>query len=76
MADQLVKSLKSVNIVLDEKKCGNMKQTIEFIQDKLRSAFELNRMDVRNRQANENETKKVMVKELSSSDEESESEDE
>jgi hypothetical protein len=76
VADQLKKSLKSVNIVLDEKKCGNMKQTIEFIQDKLRSAFELNRMDVRNRQANENETKKVMVKELSSSDEESESEGE
>ena len=49
VADKLVRSIQSVSIVLDEKKCGNMKQTIDFIVDKLRASFELNREDVKNR---------------------------
>jgi hypothetical protein len=51
VATQLNRSINSVNIVLDEKKCGNMKQAIEFIQEKLRTAFDLNREDTKNRQS-------------------------
>lgn len=47
VAKQLEKEINAVNIVLDEKKCGNMKQTIDHIQEKLRSALGLNRADLR-----------------------------
>ena len=48
-----------------------MKQTIEFIQEKLRVAFDLARADTKDRTEDvEMETKKVTIKELSSSESE------
>ena len=54
--------------MLDEKKCGNMKQTIEFIQEKLRTAFDLNREDVKNLLIQHRESKTLKIKEVESSD--------
>ena len=56
VAAQLSRSINSVNIVLDDKKCGNMKQTIDFIQEKLRVFFDLNREDVKHRMEQHLET--------------------
>lgn len=71
VATQLERSIECVNVMLDEKKCGNMKQTIEFIQEKLRVAFDLARADTKDRTEDvEMETKKVTIRELSSSESE------
>lgn len=67
VAQHLEQKLKSINVVLDEKKCGNMKQTIDFIQEKLRAKFQLNREDVRVRAG---EVEKFDIYELPSSDDE------
>ena len=39
MTKELQGSLKAIPIVLEDKKCGTMKATIEFIQVKLRTLF-------------------------------------
>ena len=54
--------------MLDEKKCGNIKQAIEFIQEKLRTAFDLNREDVKNLLIQHRESKTLKIKEVESSD--------
>ena len=39
MIKQINDSVKAVSVVLDDKKCATMKQTIDMIQMKLRSQF-------------------------------------
>ena len=39
MCDELKQEIKSINLVLDEKKCTSMKYAIEHIQSRLRDAI-------------------------------------
>ncbi|CDW86884.1 UNKNOWN [Stylonychia lemnae] len=50
LCEELKGSTKAVNLVLDEKKCGNMKSTIDHIQNKLKQALGL--IDKENGQGN------------------------
>lgn len=41
LQQELKLQLNAINIVIDEKKCGNMKQTIEHIQNNLKNELEI-----------------------------------
>jgi gamma-glutamyl phosphate reductase len=76
VSNQLKKNIEAVNIVLDEKKCGNMKMTIEHIQERLRHVLGLNKADMEKTeldvQSRMGHRPTLKQKELPSSDEEDE----